>query len=87
MHADDHWRLARFGHRRFNEKYRRLLKAFALLNCKTSDHSWNDAVLFWALALRDNNIKYCTAFSRKIWISDSTKGDGDTSREHLEEKG
>lgn len=35
------------------------LKAFALLNCKTSDHSRNDAVLFWALALRDNNIKYC----------------------------
>ncbi len=34
-------------------------KAFALLNCKTSDHSRNDAVLFWALALRDNNIKYC----------------------------
>ena len=33
--------------------------AFALLNCKTSDHSRNDAVLFWALALRDNNIKYC----------------------------
>lgn len=36
-----------------------ILKAFALLNCKTSDHSRNDAVLFWALALRDNNIKYC----------------------------
>ena len=35
------------------------LKAFALLNCKTSDHSRNDAVLFWALALRDTNIKYC----------------------------
>jgi len=35
------------------------LKAFALLNCKTSDHSRNDAVFFWALALRDNNIKYC----------------------------
>jgi hypothetical protein len=35
------------------------LKTFALLNCKTSDHSRNDAVLFWALALRDNNIKYC----------------------------
>ena len=35
------------------------LKAFALLNCKTSDHSRNDAVLFWALAFRDNNIKYC----------------------------
>ncbi|MBI5123620.1 hypothetical protein HZA75_07215 [Candidatus Roizmanbacteria bacterium] len=35
------------------------LKAFALLNCKTSDHSRNDSVLFWALALRDNNIKYC----------------------------
>lgn len=34
-------------------------KAFALLNCKTSDHSRNDAVLFWALALRLNNIKYC----------------------------
>ena len=29
------------------------------MNCKTSDHSRNDAVLFWALALRDNNIKYC----------------------------
>lgn len=36
-----------------------ILKAFALLNCKTSDHSRNDAVLFWALALRDNNIRYC----------------------------
>lgn len=35
------------------------LKVFALLNCKTSDHSRNDAVLFWALALRDTNIKYC----------------------------
>ena len=35
------------------------LKAFALLNCKTSDHSRNDAVLFWALTLRDTNIKYC----------------------------
>lgn len=35
------------------------LKAFALLNCKTSDHSRNDAVLFWALALRDTGIKYC----------------------------
>lgn len=35
------------------------LKAFALLNCKTSDHSRNDAVLFWALAMRDNNIRYC----------------------------
>lgn len=35
------------------------MKIFALLNCKTSDHSRNDAVLFWALALRDNNIKYC----------------------------
>ena len=35
------------------------LKVFALLNCKTSDHSRNDAVLFWALALRDNNIRYC----------------------------
>ena len=34
-------------------------KAFALLNCKTSDHARNDAVLFWALALRDNNIRYC----------------------------
>ena len=34
-------------------------KAFALRNCKTSDHSRNDAALFWALALRDNNIKYC----------------------------
>jgi len=39
------------------------LKAFALLNCKTSDHSRNDAVLFWALALRDNNIKYCLVTS------------------------
>jgi len=38
---------------------RQRLKAFALLNCKTSDHSRNDAVLFWALALRDNNIRYC----------------------------
>lgn len=35
------------------------LKVFALLNCKTSDHSRNDAVLFWALALRDKGIKYC----------------------------
>lgn len=35
------------------------LKVFALLNCKTSDHSRNDSVLFWALALRDNNIRYC----------------------------
>src|ERR1035437_8108465 len=31
------------------------LKAFALLNCKTSDHSRNDAVLFWALALSRND--------------------------------
>src|SRR3990167_4105464 len=35
------------------------LKVFALLNCKTSDHARSDAVLFWALALRNNNIKYC----------------------------
>lgn len=35
------------------------IKAFALLSCKTSDHSRNDAVLFWALAMRNNNIKYC----------------------------
>ncbi len=35
------------------------LKAFAILNCKTSDHSRNDAVLFWAYAMRDNNIRYC----------------------------
>lgn len=41
------------------EKTTGTLKAFALLNCKTSDHSRNDAVLFWALALRDTNIKYC----------------------------
>lgn len=34
-------------------------KVFALLSCKTSDHSRNDAVLFWALALRDTGIKYC----------------------------
>lgn len=35
------------------------LKTFALLNCKTSDHSRNDAVLFWAIELRQKNIKYC----------------------------
>ena len=35
------------------------LKVFALLSCKTSDHSRNDAVLFWALALRNTGIKYC----------------------------
>lgn len=35
------------------------LKTFALLNCKTSDHSRNDAVLFWAIELRPKNIKYC----------------------------
>jgi len=35
------------------------LKAFVLLNCKTSDHSRNDAVLFWAIELRPKNIKYC----------------------------
>jgi len=33
-------------------------KVFALLNCKTSDHSRNTAVMFWALALRDLGIKY-----------------------------
>jgi hypothetical protein len=41
------------------EKTTGAVKAFALLNCKTSDHSRNDAVLFWALALRDTGIKYC----------------------------
>jgi hypothetical protein len=41
------------------EKTTGTVKAFALLNCKTSDHSRNDAVLFWALALRDTGIKYC----------------------------
>lgn len=35
------------------------LKVFALLSCKTSDHSRNDSVLFWALALRNTGIKYC----------------------------
>lgn len=52
-------------------------KVFALLNCKTSDHSRNDAVLFWALALRDNNIKYClmTQDLDKRFI----KGDGQAS--------
>lgn len=33
-------------------------KVFSLLNCKTSDHSRNTAVMFWALALRDLGIKY-----------------------------
>ncbi len=53
------------------------LKSFALLNCKTSDHSRNDAVLFWALALRDNNIKYClmTQDLDKKFV----KGDNDAS--------
>lgn len=53
------------------------LKAFALLNCKTSDHSRNDAVLFWALAMRDNNIKYClvTQDLDKRFV----KGDNDAS--------
>jgi hypothetical protein len=51
------------------------LKAFALLNCKTSDHSRNDAVLFWALALRDNNIKYCLVTQDLDGRFD--RGDGD----------
>ena len=36
-------------------------KTFALISCKTSDHSRNDSVMFWALALRETNIKYCLA--------------------------
>lgn len=37
------------------------LKVFALISCKTSDHGRNDSVMFWALALRETNIKYCLA--------------------------
>jgi hypothetical protein len=60
------------------------LKAFALLNCKTSDHSRNDAVLFRALALRDNNIKYCLLtqdFDKKF-----TRGNSDPKASSLRKK-
>ena len=60
------------------------LKAFALLNCKTSDHSRNDAVLFWALALRDTNIKYCLLTQDLDKRFD--KGDGDTRVSSLRRK-
>ena len=60
------------------------LKAFALLNCKTSDHSRNDAVLFWALALRDTNIKYCLLTQDLDKRFD--KGDGDSRVSALRRK-
>jgi BsaWI restriction endonuclease type 2 len=60
------------------------LKAFALLNCKTSDHSRNDAVLFWALALRDTNIKYCLLTQDLDKRFD--KGDGDARVSALRRK-
>jgi hypothetical protein len=60
------------------------LKAFALLNCKTSDHSRNDAVLFWALALRDNNIKYCLL--TQDLDNRFTKGDADPNVSGLRKK-
>jgi len=60
------------------------LKAFAVLNCKTSDHSRNDAVLFWALALRDNNIKYCLLTQDLDRRFD--KGDGDARVSALRRK-
>jgi hypothetical protein len=60
------------------------LKAFALLNCKTSDHSRNDAVLFWALALRDTNIKYCLLTQDLDKRFD--KGDGDARVSSLRRK-
>lgn len=37
------------------------VRVFGLINCKTSDHSRNTAVCFWALALRDLGIKYVLA--------------------------
>src|SRR3989338_3746459 len=50
-------------------------KAFALISCKTSDHSRNDSVMFWALALRETNIKYCLA---TMDLDDKfSRGDGD----------
>jgi hypothetical protein len=52
-------------------------KVFALLNCKTSDHSRNDAVLFWALALRDTGIKYCLV--TQDLDNKFVKGDNDAS--------
>jgi len=60
------------------------LKAFALLNCKTSDHSRNDAVLFWALALRDNNIKYCLL--TQDLDNRFAKGDNDPNISNLRKK-
>jgi hypothetical protein len=60
------------------------LKAFALLNCKTSDHSRNDAVLFWALALRDTNIKYCLLTQDLDGRFD--RGDGDPRVSSLRRK-
>ncbi len=60
------------------------LKVFALLNCKTSDHSRNDAVLFWALALRDNNIKYCLL--TQDLDNKFTKGDSDPHISSLRKK-
>jgi hypothetical protein len=61
-----------------------VLKAFALLNCKTSDHSRNDAVLFWALALRDNNIRYCLL--TQDLDKRFTKGDSDPQISSLRRK-
>jgi hypothetical protein len=60
------------------------LKVFALLNCKTSDHSRNDAVLFWALALRDNNIKYCLL--TQDLDNRFTRGDSDPQVSSLRKK-
>ena len=60
------------------------LKAFALLNCKTSDHSRNDAVLFWALALRDNNIRYCLV--TQDLDNRFVKGDDDKEISNLRKK-
>jgi hypothetical protein len=60
------------------------LKAFALMNCKTSDHSRNDAVLFWALALRDNNIKYCLL--TQDLDNRFAKGDSDPNMSNLRKK-
>jgi len=60
------------------------IKAFALLNCKTSDHSRNDAVLFWALALRDNGIKYC--LMTQDLDNKFAKGDNDRQISSLRKK-
>jgi hypothetical protein len=60
------------------------VKVFAVLNCKTSDHSRNDAVLFWALALRDNNIKYC--FLTQDLDGKFVKGDADGRISSLRKK-